>query len=1712
MDRVIGGSFGATVESSDGPEQAGFVAPAGGQAAGAADRASPVETVQATLPAATGAPQMVVGAVSGDVFVIHVDGRQGQVQQGDTLVPGDVVLTRGDGGIEVRLANGTTAFFDHDSRILVESPDAQSGSAQPQFFVIQGQFSINAQGVATDLANSLLVRTPVSTVTVRGARLLGKAAPEAQANTFVMLPAGNGAALGTVAVATAGALVVLDAPMQGLQVLSMFRAPTAISDIDVQTLIAQFSPGVLAYSDIGTASDLARAEGPTLLAQIQGLLGIGQAQAGEVLAGGAVGDGRGSGEVIGRTGDDDLSDRNIDDEEQGNVGEVVNDIAFDGDVAFSIANGDATLTGGAGFDKATIAADPVNANIVTAAVNEAGQIVLNFSGGTNSSVVLSGVEEVEIALGGAGDNVSLGDLSGSDLADDTFIIRAGGGDDFVDGALVGRSLDFDGGEGNDTLLGSTSDDLMVGGTGDDVIAGGAAGDVLRGEAGDDVLNGGSGDDLIAGGDGIDTADFSDDAAGVTASLLTGTATGVDSGNDTLTGIENLTGGSGDDSLTGDTGANALSGGIGDDTLIGNAGNDTLDGGADTDTVDYAAAAGPVAVDLDAGTATGDGTDSLVAIENAIGSANADTLSGTADDNLLVGNAGNDVLSGRAGDDTLQGGAGDDTIAGGDGNDSMAGGDGTDTADFSAATGNLVIDLTDGTASGEGEDALSGFERVVGGAGNDSISGTSGAQTLQGGAGDDTLNGRGDDDVLFGGDGFDRVEFGGDGSEAVFLEIADGSGVIVVDFFGSGAADDQGSTDTVGADVEQIAFPDLVLDLAVGTTGSDTLNLGDGNNLVFGLAGFDVINSGAGDDQIRGGNGSDTIFGGGGTDIILGENGDDVLVGGSGDDALSGGAGTDRVVFSGAIDGFVFSFLADGTNPDDVFEAIEISDSVGAEGTDLVAPDVEQLTFADRTFDLVLGSSDTNLVGIADTLTGGAGDDIIAGLSGDDVVSGGAGGDFLFGGTGDDTLSGGAGDDTLIGGDGVDTADFSGSATAVTVDLAAGTATGEGNDSLSGIEAVTGSAFDDSISGDDSANTLTGGLGNDTLAGRGGNDSFSLSTAASGNDLIDGGDGTDSLGVTLATAGNLSIAAAGATTSFAFTSPVAQTATTTNIEVVTVTGSTGNDTITATDTAGTAAPSVTASLGAGNDLFDAQGWATSVTVDGGTGNDTIRPGTAADSLNGGGGTGDVLDISFATNALSVVLTASRATGLDIGVDTVTGFETVIGGSGNDTLVGNNVDNLLVGGDGDDCLVGANGSDTFIGGLGNDTYDGSDALVDVVDYSASVSDLLLDVNAATFNVFELGIDSQVGTSIDGFIGGAGNDTMIGNAGVNRFDGGAGNDSISAAGGNDRIFGSLGNDTLDGGTGIDDLDYSNITTTGVNVNLVAGTASGPGNDVISGFENVTGTALADTISASDDANVIISGAGNDLVLALGGNDDITLGDGDDTVDGGTGADTIRGDGGNDSIAGGDGADSIFGAQGNDTIDGGDGADTISGGNDADLINGGAGNDSLNGDAGNDTVFGGIGDDQLAAVSGLNLLDGGEGDDTISGGNNVDTITGGLGSDVLTGNAGNDLFRYDSPLEGGDTITDFAAGADRFSILGSAFSNVASTGGVLDSSAFRNIAGALQDGTTDIGNAATFVFDTQNSVLHFDPDGTGGQASFEIATVTVASGTLQASDFEVR
>ncbi len=184
----------------------------------------------------------------------------------------------------------------------------------------------------------------------------------------------------------------------------------------------------------------------------------------------------------------------------------------------------------------------------------------------------------------------------------------------------------------------------------------------------------------------------------------------------------------------------------------------------------------------------------------------------------------------------------------------------------------------------------------------------------------------------------------------------------------------------------------------------------------------------------------------------------------------GGPGVDTVTEAGHTGGVVVTF-------DNLPNDAVVSQS---EGSDNVRNDVENVIgtpFADKLF----GSP------LANRFVGGGGNDHLSGAEGDDV------------------LVPGPGTDTVIGGPGVDVGDYGGAAAAITANLAQGAATGDGDDSLSGLERLVGSPQGDHLTGSDLPNRLTGGGGSDVLAGLAAND---VLLGGDGNDTLNGGPGTD----------------------------------------------------------------------------------------------------------------------------------------------------------------------------------------------------------------------------------------------------------------------------------------------------------------------------------------------------------------------------------------------------------------------------------------------------------------------------------------------------------------------------------------------------------------------------------------------------------------------------
>ena len=883
------------------------------------------------------------------------------------------------------------------------------------------------------------------------------------------------------------------------------------------------------------------------------------------------------------------------------------------------------------------------------------------------------------------------------------------------------------------------------------------------------------------------------------------------------------------------------------------------------------------------------TDSFVAT-SADGSTTATiTITINGADNVINGNSGNNTLTGTASVDLIYGFGGNDTLAGLGSGDTLDGGDGVDTASYAASGAAVNVSLFTGTGSGgdaEG-DALANIENLTGSAYNDLLEGNSGTNVLTGGAGTDTVTyenatagvtvslalttaqntiGAGTDtlatienvigsaygdtltgdknaNVLTGGDGNDRLD-GGAGTDTLIGGLGDDTYVV------DNAGDVADETDGDGTDT--------VLSSATFTLASGIENLT--------LTGTSAINGTGNDDDnvLTGNSGVNTLTGLGGDDTLDGGSGNDTLYGGDGDDTLTGGAGIDKM-YGGAGDD---TYYVDNTG--------DVADETTGDGTDTVRSSV--------TFTLGAGIETLILTGTgAINGTGNALDNEITGNAAANLLSGAAGADTLSGLGGADTLIGGAGADTLDGGDGVDTASYATSTVGVTVSLLDGTGSGgdaEG-DTLSNIENLTGSNYNDTLEGDANANVLAGGTGSDTVT-------YENATA----------------GVTV----NLSLTSAQNTVG-------AGTDTLSGIE--NVIGSADDDTLTGDKGANVL------SGGDGNDRLD--GGAGADRLIGGLGDDTYvvdNIGDVADETDGDGTDLVQSSVTFTLGAGIENLTLSgtkaiNGTGND-GDNILTGnsgVNTLTGLSGDDTLTGGSGNDTLYGGDGDDTLDGGVGTDKMYGGAGDDTY--------YVDNAKDVTD---ETTGDGTDTVYASVTCTIGTGIENLI-------LTGTGAINGT-GNALDNEITGNAGNNVLTGGAGADTLDGGDGVDTASYAG-SSVGVTVSLTTGSGidGDADGDTLTNIENLTGSNYNDVLEGDANANVLAGGTGIDLVTYEDATAGVTvnlsltaaqntIGAGVDTL---SGIENLVGSAYADTLTGTKSANVLTGGDGNDRLDGGAGADTL-------------------------------------------------------------------------------------------------------------------------------------------------------------------------------------------
>jgi Ca2+-binding RTX toxin-like protein len=1197
--------------------------------------------------------------------------------------------------------------------------------------------------------------------------------------------------------------------------------------------------------------------------------------------------------------------------------------------------------------------------------------------------------------------------------------------------------------GRETILGivTSSAPFIVGGNGNDTLVGSSATQNIYGEAGNDIIDGQGGSDLLYGGQGNDTLKISVSAAGDLASV---------------------------------------NGGVGTDTLdLGGFGAaawvDLVTSGAEVRTTDQS----------DLTTGTWSDVAEVEQIENVTGTAFADQISGDAGNNVLIGGAGADALDGRSGDDTLVGGADNDNLTGGMGADRLDGGDGADTLNGGIGQDTLIGGagddaMTGGTDGdvfvvGAGLDTITDF--VAGsGTGHDVVrfdrsvftdytsvlaaSTQAGSDVVVDAGGGNTVTLQNVDLGALTADNFEFHRLDNQAPTAVSVQggtVSENAaaGTVVATLTAVDAGDAGTHTfSIVGSDsLFEIVDNEIrvksgaVVDFEAGSqhalsvkatdddglsvTSSISISISDQTETSTGTSGNDVLTGGAGVDILVGGLGNDRVSGGGGSDeyrYALGDGNDRIVEAGNATDV-------DRLVLGAGID--ASSVIVGRSSRDNADVVLRLANGATIVLQDQLANSegagLEQIRFDDNTTWSradILSRLDDHII------IGGSENGALAGSSGADLLVAGSGNETLSGGGGNDTysVSNGIGQETIVeryddaatdrieltGLNRTDVEFFrDGYDLIIEVTATGGTTrvVGQFNYSGSGVEEIV---FADATVWDKAtiaANAATRGTNSgETVVGTPGDD---VLQPGPGDDIIQAGAGSDTIIYALGD---------------------------------------GNDTI---NDGANSAEQVDVlrfvDLNAGDVVFSRQGADLAIEVT--SSGEVIK---VVNQFNSPTDFWGIEEVHFADGTVW-------------GQSQISAAAWIRGTGGAETLSGTSDADVIDGRGGDDSLRGGNGGDTYVyaAGSGNDIiYENSgDNGTDIVklvgltssdvELSRSGSDLLIRIVASgetlkvdsQFNgsngieqlIFADNVAWDRGQIADAspVLGSSGNDTFFGSGDAEVFDGKGGNDYLHGGGGGDSyIYGvGSGNDTVSENSGDSGTDI--VKLAGLNASAV--TFSRSGSDL---FVQINAT--SETLKVENQFN------------GTNGIEQIKFADGS-TWDRGQIADAawVRGTAGNDTFFGSSDAEVFDGKGGNDYLHGGSGGDTY-------IYSAGSGNDTVaetSGDTGDDVVklvglnssdiefsrsgndlfiqikssgealkvenqFNGTnGVEQVAFADGSTLdraaifdaawVRGTSGNDTFFGSSDVEVFDGKGGNDYLHGGGGGDIYIY-ALGSGNDTVSE--------------------------------------------------------------------------------------------
>ncbi|EPY02797.1 hemolysin-adenylate cyclase [Magnetospirillum fulvum] len=1145
-----------------------------------------------------------------------------------------------------------------------------------------------------------------------------------------------------------------------------------------------------------------------------------------------------------------------------NIENVVGSSFADLFYADSAAN---SFVGGGGHDTVSYDRNPVGGMTIDMTGQGYGSGYASGDSYSGISVVI-GSSSSDTFIGGLVSGV--GTMDGGSTANDT----------------VGDWIDYEYVQVDATLNRGVTVNLDTGINGGSVITNAAANDRLvnienvKGTSGNDLFYASSAANSFVGGSGNDVVSYAGQSAVTIDQTAANRGTGAASG-DSYNGIETIIGSSGDDTFFGGTAAVAA-----------------MDGGANGAGGDWVSYAGEAAATVDLTRTSANGgsaaNNSLINIENIVGSSNNDTFYANGSANSFVGGGGTgDVVSyARDGSGTLTidltgttystgyasgdsyngiatviGSGGNDTFIGGawSGVGTAIGGGGTDWISYKHAVSGATVDLAaGGNAGSAATNHLSGIENIIASDHGDSLTGDAQANSFISGAGAD---------VIDGGDGRDTVDYSSDiAAHVINLTTNTNSG-------GHAAGDHLSNIEVViGGSLNDTLTGDALQSTTLfGGAGDDTLAGGSGADYFDGGVGNDVVTYAGGPavtvDQTTGNHGSGAAAGDQYVNIetIVGSSGVDTFVGGTslGSATMDGGGGRDWIDYE---------FLAVGAG---VTVNLASGTTSGAVTTDRFV-NIENV-YGSVNNDVFIASGQGN------TFNGGGGSDWVSYAQNGGVAvtidlfnhlsSGGASNDSLIaiqnliGSTASDTFYADGNNNSFIGGGGTDVVSYSNSTVDLIIDqtqsgIATGLARGDG---YSGIATIVGSSLSDTFIGGTAS-------GSATMDGAGGENWVSYQNATSGAT------------VNLATGAN-----AGSALNDHF------------INVKNIIASAYGDKLT-----------------------------------GDSNNNTFIAGAGADTFTGGGGV-DV--VSYAQSRDSLVIDQAgygRGTSAAAG-DAYSGIATIIGSTSVDTFIGGTAAGsaTMFGGGGADWISYqylAGGTGVTVDLLNNSNNSGAAAN----DRTNGIENVIGSSYADLFYA-----DGETNS----FIGGSGNDVVsyvrsgvltgmvIDQTGGNHGTGFAANDYYSSI---ETIAGSQYDDTfiggtasvlatMDGGVGSDWVDYEYVSgASGATVDLTNSLNNGGAavNDRLTNVENIKGTANADLFYASTAVNSFVGNGGLDTVSYARAGSAVTVdqtggnhGSGYGSGDSYSGIATIVGSAADDTFIGGTGAGSatMDGATGLDWVD---------------------------------------------------------------------------------------------------------------------------------------------------------------------------------------------------